>query len=127
MPFKVYFKICTTSSVFLVTAKAAASTSLRACWCSSFWIIIKDLDNAAAYPASNAAFHCLYLSPNLTIIISDFFIDERVLIALIFALLLSCQNFSFSFPRILTPTSSESSWLVTGPKNLIFNLSSSHF
>jgi hypothetical protein len=28
---------------------------------------IIDLFNAAAYPASKAAFHCLYFSPNLTI------------------------------------------------------------
>ena len=45
------------------------------------------LDKAAENPASNAAFHCLYLSPNLTITISDCSIAVLVLIAFNLALL----------------------------------------
>ena len=43
--------------------------------------MINGLDKAAAKPASKAVFHCLYLSPNLIIIISACSIKVRVRIA----------------------------------------------
>ena len=73
-----------------------------------------DLFNADAYPASKAAFHCLYFSPNLTTTTSLSFIDFLVLIELIFAPFLSFQKFFSSAPKISTPQSSDEEWSVTG-------------
>ena len=50
------------------------------------------LPSAAANPASNAAFHWRYLSPNRTTTTSDFSISVRVRIALRPAPFWSCQN-----------------------------------
>ena len=50
---------------------------------------MRDLFKADAYPASNAAFHCLYFSPNLTTTMSAFSIAFLVLIALNLAAALS--------------------------------------
>ena len=66
-----------------------------------------DLFKAAAYPASNAAFHCLYFSPNLTTTTSLSLIDFLVRIELIFAPFRSFQKFFSSGPRISTPQSSD--------------------
>ena len=70
---------------------------------------ISDLPKAAAMPASNAAFHCLYLSPKRTTTMSAISMAWRVRIALSFAPLLSCQNLSVSAPMIATPQSSDAS------------------
>jgi len=72
-------------------------------------MIIRDLFSAAAYPASKAAFHCLYFSPNLTITTSEFSISFLVLIAFNLAPLLSFQNWVSSFPKISTPQLSDAS------------------
>ena len=68
---------------------------------------IIDLLRAAAYPASKAAFHCLYFSPNLTITKSQSWIDFLVLIEFILAPFWSFQKFFSSPPNISTPTLSE--------------------
>ena len=80
---------------------------------------MRDLFKADAYPASKAAFHCLYFSPKRTTTISAFSIEFLVRIAFILAPLLSCQNFFSSSPSIFTPTSSDNSWLVVGLENSI--------
>jgi len=48
-------------------------------------ILTKLLDKPIAYPASKAAFHCLYLSPNLTTTTSACSIAFLVLIEFILA------------------------------------------
>ena len=68
-----------------------------------------DLFKAAAKPASKAAFHCLYFSPNLTITISASLIAFLVFIELILAPLLSFQKFFSSCPNISTPQLSDAS------------------
>ena len=70
---------------------------------------MRDLFKADAYPASKAAFHCLYFSPKRTTTISAFSIAFLVRIAFILAPLLSCQNFFSSLPSIFTPISSDNS------------------
>ena len=47
-PSRTYLRILTACSWFEHTAAAAASTSFKACWWSSFWITIIDLFKAAA-------------------------------------------------------------------------------
>ena len=79
----IYFKIFITSSLLLQTAFAAASTSFRA-WSKSLACkVMIFLFKPIAYPASKAAFHCLYFSPNFIITMSDFLIHILLLIELI--------------------------------------------